>query len=138
MLVCHALASRAVITPIAVVCMMELMRLDHRLSGLDASPRDSEISGSNILLLLINLCLGPIPFRRRCLTNSSLPCDVRRTSLSLKVVLRIYRSGSSPSLSRPCKTRARTSSWVLPDPHLDGIERAASLKRYNLAGDAIA
>ena len=56
----------------------------------------------------------------------------------MKVVLRIYRSGSSPSLSRPWKTRARLSLGVLPYPHPDGVGRAASLKKYNLTGDEIA
>ena len=39
----------------------------------------------------------------------------------MKVVLQISCSGDSPLLCRPDKRRTAIATWVLPDPHLDGI-----------------
>ena len=56
----------------------------------------------------------------------------------MKAVLRISScSGWWPSLFRPCKTRVAIYSWVLSDPHLQGVKGATALKWDHFAGHSV-
>ena len=46
-------------------------------------------------------------------------------------------SGLSPLLHRPCKTRTVIYSWILPDPHSEGVKGAPALKCNHFAGHSI-